>query len=89
MNFIDFLTLLIGCNFILASDKESELYVRLLTDYEPLERPVENSSEPVIVKMGLVLQQIVDVVSNFIGDLHDEPCFFNSHTSKQISKSYH
>ncbi|CAI5447835.1 unnamed protein product [Caenorhabditis angaria] len=40
---------------------EGDLYNLLLEDYEPLERPVENSSDAVKVKMGLVLQQIVDV----------------------------
>ncbi|CAP25919.2 Protein CBR-ACR-25 [Caenorhabditis briggsae] len=40
---------------------EGDLYTELLEDYEPLERPIENSSEAVMVRMGLVLQQIVDV----------------------------
>lgn len=38
-----------------------DLYTELLADYEPLERPIANSSEAVLVRMGLVLQQIVDV----------------------------
>ncbi|KAK6036960.1 hypothetical protein COOONC_25536 [Cooperia oncophora] len=46
-----------------ASYREGELYAKLLEEYEPLERPVANSSEPVDVKMGLVLQQIISVVS--------------------------
>ncbi|RCN29792.1 hypothetical protein ANCCAN_24446 [Ancylostoma caninum] len=46
-----------------ASFREGQLYTKLLENYEPLERPVANSSEPVDVKMGLVLQQIVSVVS--------------------------
>ncbi|CAJ0604281.1 unnamed protein product [Cylicocyclus nassatus] len=46
---------------IQAAFREGELYTKLLEDYEPLERPVANSSEPVNVKMGLVLQQIVSV----------------------------
>ncbi|XGW27903.1 hypothetical protein V3C99_008029 [Haemonchus contortus] len=44
-----------------ASFREGELYVKLLEEYEPLERPVANSSLPVDVKMGLVLQQIISV----------------------------
>ncbi|CAI2352164.1 unnamed protein product [Caenorhabditis sp. 36 PRJEB53466] len=44
-----------------ASKTEGDLYTELLADYEPLERPIENSSEAVLVRMGLVLQQIVDV----------------------------
>ncbi|KAK0398199.1 hypothetical protein QR680_002471 [Steinernema hermaphroditum] len=41
--------------------KERELYELLLNDYQPLERPVERSDEPVVVHMGLTLQQILDV----------------------------
>ncbi|CAI4228193.1 unnamed protein product [Auanema sp. JU1783] len=37
------------------------LYNKLLEEYEPLERPVENASEPVKVKIGLALQQIITV----------------------------
>ncbi|CAB3406840.1 unnamed protein product [Caenorhabditis bovis] len=44
-----------------SSSRDRDLYTKLLTDYEPLERPIENSSEPVLVRMGLVLQQIIDV----------------------------
>ncbi|EYC40298.1 hypothetical protein Y032_0620g740 [Ancylostoma ceylanicum] len=44
-----------------ASFRGGQLYTKLLENYEPLERPVANSSEPVDVKMGLVLQQIVSV----------------------------
>uniref|UniRef100_A0A1I7SYT1 Neur_chan_LBD domain-containing protein n=1 Tax=Caenorhabditis tropicalis TaxID=1561998 RepID=A0A1I7SYT1_9PELO len=40
---------------------EGDLYTELLEDYEPLERPIANSSDAVLVRMGLVLQQIVDV----------------------------
>uniref|UniRef100_A0A8R1I3H1 Neur_chan_LBD domain-containing protein n=2 Tax=Caenorhabditis japonica TaxID=281687 RepID=A0A8R1I3H1_CAEJA len=47
--------------FVEIFKNSGNLYEELLADYEPLERPVENSSEAVLVKMGLVLQQIVDV----------------------------
>uniref|UniRef100_A0A1I7X9P1 Neur_chan_LBD domain-containing protein n=1 Tax=Heterorhabditis bacteriophora TaxID=37862 RepID=A0A1I7X9P1_HETBA len=42
--------------------RESQLYSKLLEDYQPLERPVANSSQPVNVHMGVVLQQIISVV---------------------------
>lgn len=32
--------------------------------YNPLERPVANESKPIIVKFGITLQQIIDIVSN-------------------------
>ncbi|WKY07121.1 hypothetical protein Q1695_006938 [Nippostrongylus brasiliensis] len=53
--------LILGIPSVSASFRESQLYSKLLEEYEPLERPVANSSEPVRVKMGLILQQIVSV----------------------------
>ncbi|PIO60519.1 Cation transporter family protein [Teladorsagia circumcincta] len=55
------LMLFLGMPLLQASHREGELYAKLLEEYEPLERPVANSSEPVNVKMGLVLQQIISV----------------------------
>lgn len=42
---------------------EKRLLNHLLTPYNVLERPVANESEPLEVKFGLTLQQIIDVVS--------------------------
>ncbi|VDO85725.1 unnamed protein product [Heligmosomoides polygyrus] len=56
-----FLALVLRMHESMASLREAELYSKLLEDYEPLERPVANSSAPIDVKMGLVLQQIVSV----------------------------
>ncbi|VDM44142.1 unnamed protein product [Toxocara canis] len=44
-----------------CSDEEMRLYADLLTNYNPLERPVADSKDPIVVKMRLFLQQIVDV----------------------------
>lgn len=33
----------------------------LMSNYQKLERPVANETEPVILKFGLTLQQIMDV----------------------------
>lgn len=30
--------------------------------YNPLERPVANESKPIIIKFGITLQQIIDIV---------------------------
>jgi hypothetical protein len=38
----------------------------LLLNYNTLERPVANESEPLEVKFGITLQQIIDVVSHFL-----------------------
>ena len=44
---------------------EKRLLNNLLGPYNVLERPVANESEPLEVKFGLTLQQIIDVVSIF------------------------
>ncbi|OWR40679.1 nicotinic acetylcholine receptor alpha 6 precursor variant, partial [Danaus plexippus plexippus] len=40
---------------------EKRLLNALLNSYNTLERPVANESEPLEVKFGLTLQQIIDV----------------------------
>lgn len=45
---------------------EKRLLNHLLNNYNLLERPVANESEPLEVKFGLTLQQIIDVVSILI-----------------------
>lgn len=42
---------------------EKRLLNHLLSTYNTLERPVANESDPLEVKFGLTLQQIIDVVS--------------------------
>ncbi|KAH6932566.1 hypothetical protein HPB50_007611 [Hyalomma asiaticum] len=42
---------------------ERRLLTDLLANYNTLERPVLNESEPLILSFGLTLQQIIDVVS--------------------------
>lgn len=42
---------------------EKRLLNTLLAQYNTLERPVANESDPLVVKFGLTLQQIIDVVS--------------------------
>ncbi|WKX92295.1 hypothetical protein Q1695_010378 [Nippostrongylus brasiliensis] len=45
----------------LASVAETRLYNDLLAGYNPLERPVANSSQPLVVQIKMFLQQILDV----------------------------
>lgn len=40
------------------------LYEDLMREYNPLARPVGNFSDALILKMGLQLSQIIDIVSN-------------------------
>lgn len=51
---------------------EKRLLNNLLSSYNTLERPVANESEPLEVKFGLTLQQIIDVVSfSFLESVKD------------------
>ncbi|KAE8752654.1 hypothetical protein FOCC_FOCC000776, partial [Frankliniella occidentalis] len=43
---------------------EKRLLEDLLDDYNVLERPVANESEPLEIKFGLTLQQIIDVIGD-------------------------
>ena len=45
---------------------ERRLLNDLMTHYQKLERPVMEESQAVSLKFGLTLQQILDVVSNFL-----------------------
>lgn len=51
-----------------AGVDERRLLSRLFHErhYNRLERPVFNESQPLAVRFGLVLQQIIDVVSNLL-----------------------
>ena len=52
----------------LANPDAKRLYDDLLSNYNRLIRPVSNNSDKVVVKMGLKLSQLVDLV-RFIVDL--------------------
>lgn len=45
-----------------ASPPELRLRKDLMHDYNPLERPVERSEDPVVVTLGVAFQQIIDLV---------------------------
>lgn len=46
-----------------AGDNEKRLLHKLLDNYNVLERPVANESDPLQLSFGLTLMQIIDVVS--------------------------
>lgn len=46
-----------------AGHHQKKLLEKLFKDYDPLERPVADDNETLTVKLGLAIQQIVDVVS--------------------------
>ncbi len=41
---------------------EKKLLRHLMADYDNMERPVEDESEPLMLTFGVTLQQIIDVV---------------------------
>lgn len=54
--------LLVSAPLVFSDEHESRLYIKLLRNYNTLERPVENNSFPVKVGLQIVLNQIIDVV---------------------------
>lgn len=46
----------------MTSPPELRLRNDLMHDYNPLERPVERSEDPVVVTLGVIFQQIIDLV---------------------------
>lgn len=61
--FREFLFLLITWPHLAITDEhERRLYDTLLANYNVLERPVDNNSMPVQVKLQIILNQIIDVV---------------------------
>ena len=63
LNSCVYLIMLLG---ILCGPHERRLINDLMANYKTLERPVANESEAVVLKFGLTLQQIMDVVSKKI-----------------------
>ena len=49
--------------FVEANPDARRLYEDLLTNYNKLIRPVANNSDKLVVKLGLRLSQLIDVVS--------------------------
>ena len=47
---------------------EQRLYRRLRMNYDPFTRPVYNASQPVVVKIGITLTQIFDLVSVIVSE---------------------
>lgn len=53
-----------------AGYNEKRLLHHLLDNYNVLERPVVNESDPLQLSFGLTLMQIIDVVSIYYSFLH-------------------
>lgn len=71
---------------VLSGANERRLLNDLMAQYNTLERPVYNESEPLIVSFGLTLQQIIDIVSHsFLSILHPSPIWKFSSSSHHLS----
>lgn len=51
------------CSVVFGGYHEKLIYDKVLKNYDPLVRPIENDNDPVLVKLGMDLQQIIDIVS--------------------------
>lgn len=57
------LVLLLLCETVQANPDAKRLYDDLLSNYNRLIRPVSNNTDTVLVKLGLRLSQLIDLVS--------------------------
>ena len=56
-----------GLNNITSSmPDEQRLFYTLMTGYEKAVRPTRKSANPVVVKLGITLTQIMDIVSDIV-----------------------
>ncbi|KIH55630.1 hypothetical protein ANCDUO_14207 [Ancylostoma duodenale] len=62
---------------VFGSEDEFRLIQDLRNNYDPIERPVRNHSEPIRVNLRILLQQLVDVV--FRPSIRDDSFKSNSH----------
>lgn len=60
---IFFLVFLLLCSLTVANPDAKRLYDDLLSNYNRLIRPVSNNTETILVKLGLRLSQLIDLVS--------------------------
>lgn len=60
------LILLKLCAYTKANPDAKRLYDDLLSNYNRLIRPVSNNTETVLVKLGLRLSQLIDLVRNLM-----------------------
>lgn len=57
---------IIGIDICQGNPDAKRLYDDLLSNYNRLIRPVSNNTDIVVVKLGLRLSQLIDLVSNEI-----------------------
>ena len=60
------LVIFLSLDSVDSGEAERRLLNELMGQYNKLERPVYNESDPLVLTFGLTLQQIIDVVSFFI-----------------------
>ncbi|XP_070825161.1 neuronal acetylcholine receptor subunit alpha-7a [Chaetodon trifascialis] len=90
LNFLLFLSVTaLTVKVSLQGANQRRLYKDLMTDYNPLERPVVNDSQTLTVHFGLTLMQIMDVdeknqvlTTNIWLQLHWNDCYLQWNTSE-------
>lgn len=60
------LVLILLCESVQANPDAKRLYDDLLSNYNRLIRPVSNNTDTVLVKLGLRLSQLIDLVSKYL-----------------------
>ena len=73
---------ILSAGSVLGGYYEEKLISTLMKNYSKLARPVENNLDPVNIKLGLSLQQIIDVVSQ-----RPIVCFWLTTISKLLSRN--
>ena len=60
---LSLLVIFLSLDSVDSGEAERRLLNELMGQYNKLERPVYNESDPLVLTFGLTLQQIIDVVS--------------------------
>jgi len=69
-------------------ESQRRLYRELLRNYNRLERPVMNDSQPIVVELQLSLLQIIDVVSRWLYCSLRHPFSITNLTSHEGTKHF-
>lgn len=69
-NFVIVCVLVNLCIFSLCNPDAKRLYDDLLSNYNRLIRPVSNNTDTVLVKLGLRLSQLIELVRPFFYSIH-------------------
>lgn len=63
------------CDNVQSNPDAKRLYDDLLSNYNRLIRPVSNNTDTVLVKLGLRLSQLIDLVSKKKKKIYIDKCY--------------